>query len=322
MIKISIIIPCYNVEQYIERCYHSLHNQFDAHNVEFIFVNDGSTDNTLFILQDIKSKDNRVVLINQKNAGVSVARNAALAITKGEYTYLLDGDDYLTENALLDIKQVLENYHPDVLISAYNISMNNKELFKTLPFDEGLYQKDVFFASIPFFPTTSQLVYRTDIIKDKNVSFNPSIKCGEVYDFTINYMQHIDNIYVLNKPTFNYFQRNDSATHQPKLQNDITIINALNSIYQNGAELVNYGSFIVTAFKLMRCFSYTRYLKYSNDLKNIELIENVLSDVIVKRCIKDTLIKPHKLIKERLIALYIYIMPKRFGFTLLNRLIK
>lgn len=319
---ISVIIPCYNMEQYIERCYHSLQMQSDADNVEFIFVNDGSTDNTLSILQKIKSIDNRVVLINQNNAGVSVARNAALAIAKGEYVYLLDGDDYLTENAILGIKQVLDNFHPDLLISAFNISKNNKELFKTLPFNEGLYRKNVFFASIPFFPTAPKLVYRTDIIKEKNICFNPSIKCGEVYDFTINYMQYIDNIYVLNKPIFNYFQRNDSATHQPKPQNDITMINALNSIYQNGTELANYGSFIVTAFRLMRCFSYTRYLKYSKDLRNIEFIENVLSNAIVKRCIKDTLIKPHKLIKERLIALYIYIMPKRFGFTLLNWLIK
>lgn len=322
MKKISIIIPCYNMEQYIERCYQSLQAQSGADDVEFIFVNDGSTDNTLSKLSELKSIDSRVVIIDQKNAGVSAARNAAVVIAKGEYIYLLDGDDYLTENAISDIKQVLEIFHPDLLISAYNTSRNNIESYRPLPCKEGLFRKKVFFASIPFFPTAPQLVYRTDIIKDKNITFNSSIKCGEVYDFTINYMQYIDSIYVLNKPTFNYWQRNDSAIHQPKPQNDITIINALNSIYQNGGDLVTYGSFIVTAFKLMRSFSYTKYLKYSKDLRNIEFIENILSDTIVKQCIKDTLIKPHKLINERLIALYIYIMPKRFGFTLLNRLIK
>lgn len=309
------------MERFVERCYHSLVMQRDAVDVEFIFVNDGSSDNTLSILREIKAKDNRVVIIDQNNAGVSVARNSALAIAKGEYVYLLDGDDYLTIDAIFEIKQVLEIFHPDLLISAYNISKNNTELYRPLPFDEGLYHKKEFFENIPFFPTAPQLVYRKNIIKNNNIHFNPTIKCGEVYDFTINYMKYIDRIYVLNKPTFNYFQRNESATHQPKLQNDITIVNALNSIYSNGAELANYGSFIVTAFKLMRCFSYTRYLKYSIDSKNIEFIENILSDTIVKRCIRDTIIKRHKSIKERIVAIYIYIMPKRLGFTILNWLI-
>ena len=73
------------MERFVVRCYHSLAMQRDADDVEFIFVNDGSSDNTLSILREIKTKDKRVVIIDQNNAGVSVARNSALAIAKGEY---------------------------------------------------------------------------------------------------------------------------------------------------------------------------------------------------------------------------------------------
>lgn len=322
MKKLSVIIPCYNMEKYIERCYRSLVEQKDADDVEFIFVNDGSNDNTLSILQDIKAKDSRVVVVSQNNAGVSVARNAALTIANGEYVYLLDGDDYLTKNALFEIKQVLNEFHPDILISAYNISKNNTERFISLPFEEGLYYKKDFFAKIPLFPTAPQLVYRMDVIKEQNIRFDSSIKCGEVYAFTINYIRYIDKIFVLNKPTFNYYQRTDSAIHNPNFQNDITVIKALSSIYHNGVELEGYGAFVITAFKLMCAFSYNKYLKYSSDVNAVATIEKVISSDIAKRCIKDTLLKRHKFLKERMIALYMYIMPKRMGFQFLHWIIR
>ena len=76
------------MEKYLERCYNSLAIQKDADDVEFIFVNDGSKDRTLDILNGIKARDNRVVLINQENSGVSAARNSALCVVKGIYIYI------------------------------------------------------------------------------------------------------------------------------------------------------------------------------------------------------------------------------------------
>lgn len=322
MIKISIIVPCYNTGKYIKRCYNSLLIQKDADDVEFIFVNDGSTDNTLSILQNIGREDHRIVVIDQKNAGVSAARNAALEIAKGEYVYLLDGDDYLTKDAIFEIKQILRYHKTDIVISAYNSSRNNKETFRPLPFKEGLYNINDFWTSISYFPTAPQLVYRMDIIKNENIRFDSSLKCGEVYAFTVKCMRYMDTIYVLNKPTFNYYQRTDSAVHAPNYSNDITVVNALSSIYKDGESLSNYSSFAITAFKLMCAFSYNKYLKYSTDFKAVETIEYILSHNIIKRCIKDVLLKPHKFTKERLMALYMLLMPKKYGFQLINMLLK
>lgn len=323
MKKLSIIIPCYNVEQYISRCYKSLANQNNADDVEFIFINDGSNDRTLELLQEIEAKDNRVVIINQNNKGVSVARNSALEIIQGEYVYLLDADDYLTVDSIYAIKRIIDNYKPDIILTAYNISRNGIEKFKSLSIKSGMYDKVELFSEINCFPTSPKLVYRSNIINDKKLYFLSSVKCGEVYAFTMNYMKYANNVYVMDIPIFNYFMRNDSAIHKPNYQNDITVIKALSSIYDDGEELVNYGSFITTAFKLLCSFSYKKYLKYTSfDTEAIEAIKIIFSNQTVKRCVKDTLFKPHKLIFERLLALYIYMMPITFGFKLLNYLIK
>ena len=94
MSKISVIIPVYNGEKYIQRCVDSVLNQTYS-DIEIIVINDGSTDNTENIL---KSYSN-IVLINKENEGVSKARNTGLSLAKGDYVYFCDADDYLEKNA-------------------------------------------------------------------------------------------------------------------------------------------------------------------------------------------------------------------------------
>ncbi len=92
--KISVIIPVYNTERYLSRCLDSvLSNTYD--NLEVICINDGSTDNSINILDNYKVSDERVIVINQKNSGVSAARNAGLNVAKGEYIAFIDSDDWV-----------------------------------------------------------------------------------------------------------------------------------------------------------------------------------------------------------------------------------
>ena len=93
----SIIVPCYNVEKYIEKTIKSILTQtFD--DFELILVNDGSTDKTKNILDEYFQKDKRINVINKKNSGVSEARNEGIKIAVGKYIYFLDGDDYITND--------------------------------------------------------------------------------------------------------------------------------------------------------------------------------------------------------------------------------
>lgn len=98
MSKISVIIPVYNVSEYLEKCLWSVTNQ-TLQDIEIIVVNDGSTDNSLSILEKYAATDNRIIVINRTNGGVVSARKAGLNIAKGEYIHYLDGDDYMELNS-------------------------------------------------------------------------------------------------------------------------------------------------------------------------------------------------------------------------------
>ena len=96
--KVSIIVPVYNVEKYLKHCLDSLINQ-TMQDIEIICVNDGSKDNSLAILEDYVKRDKRIILLNQSNRGVSVARNNALKQVRGEYYMFVDSDDWIDANA-------------------------------------------------------------------------------------------------------------------------------------------------------------------------------------------------------------------------------
>lgn len=96
-IKVSVIVPVYNVEKYLRECLNSLVNQ-TLKEIEIICINDGSEDSSLEILNEYASKDSRFVIINQENSGQSVARNKGLDVAKGEYIGFVDSDDWVDLN--------------------------------------------------------------------------------------------------------------------------------------------------------------------------------------------------------------------------------
>ena len=91
---ISIIVPVYNVEQYVKCCVESIIQQ-TYKNLEIILVNDGSTDNSGYICDDLAKNDNRLRVIHQENKGLSAARNSGMSIAKGKYIGFVDSDDYI-----------------------------------------------------------------------------------------------------------------------------------------------------------------------------------------------------------------------------------
>ena len=111
---ISVIIPVYNVEEYLRECIDSVLNQTFS-DFEVILVNDGSTDSSGEICDEYVEKDERVTVIHQKNGGLSVARNIGLSEANGKYVYFLDSDDYISENALKTLLDIAENDNSDIV---------------------------------------------------------------------------------------------------------------------------------------------------------------------------------------------------------------
>ena len=98
--NISVIIPCYNAAQYLEKCLDSLIRQ-SYKNIEVICIDDGSIDRSIEILNKYKNEDDRIIIFRKENGGLSSARNAGMEIATGEYIYFLDSDDYLDLKALM-----------------------------------------------------------------------------------------------------------------------------------------------------------------------------------------------------------------------------
>lgn len=169
MVEVSVIIPVYNVEEYLEECLNSVINQ-TLNDIEIICINDGSTDNSLKILKDFAKRDNRIKVFNQKNKGAGATRNWAMKHANGKYVSFIDSDDYIREDALeLWYKNISFNESDVVISKIARFDENNNIDYKRPAFDMGKIFKDVDFDNFVF--------SYSDVKKHVlNTSYSPTIK--------------------------------------------------------------------------------------------------------------------------------------------------
>jgi glycosyltransferase involved in cell wall biosynthesis len=139
---ISIVVPVYNVESYLEKCIDSILNQSYS-NFELILVNDGSTDNSGKICSDFEKKDSRIKVINKDNGGLSDARNHGIDIASGRYITFIDSDDFVEVDYIFYLYNLLKKYGTKISICAYNILLENGEKINLgKGFEETLMSKE------------------------------------------------------------------------------------------------------------------------------------------------------------------------------------
>ena len=128
---LSIIIPVYNVERYIRSCIESIFKQgLDDNRFEVIIVNDGTQDQSMDMITDIIEQHNNILIINQANQGLSVARNNGISVAKGEYILMPDSDDLLIENSLLPLLESVLKSQADLIVADF-IGMTDEEIENT-----------------------------------------------------------------------------------------------------------------------------------------------------------------------------------------------
>lgn len=115
MVKVSVVIPVYNVEDYLEECLDSIINQ-TLDDIEIICINDGSTDSSLNILEKYANLDGRIIIHSQENSGLSASRNRGIDLSNGDYIYFIDSDDTLELNALSELYEFSNSNNLDLLI--------------------------------------------------------------------------------------------------------------------------------------------------------------------------------------------------------------
>lgn len=219
--KLSIIIPVYNVEQYLQCCVQSVLTQ-TYQDLQVILVNDGSTDSSGILCDQLAQQDSRIQVVHKENGGLSDARNAGLRVASGEYVLFLDSDDYYADNHVLDtLGNTLTQWdYPDALLFCRTDYYENlQSMHPELPYDEALLNKmdtplECFAAllhSQRFNMSACFQILKRSVLVDNDIHFVVGLR-NEDIDWSMQLWRHLQSVKVINLFAYVYRHRDKSIT--------------------------------------------------------------------------------------------------------------
>lgn len=215
MIKTSVIVPVYNVEQYLPKCLNSLINQ-TLKDIEIICINDESPDNCDKILEEYAKKDSRIVVLNEKNSGQGSARNRGLEIAKGKYIQFLDSDDFYEPTCCEEMYNLMEK-HQDIDVACFDTNIIY-DAYEDKKDSDANYFKMHFIGKTKVKPSMAhQLVdvncwnkiFKKSFIDNNNLRFPEKLHYEDVGFFWF-WITRANYIYFYNKKLTNYLRRRGS----------------------------------------------------------------------------------------------------------------
>ena len=223
--KFSIIIPIYNAEKYLNKCLDSIISQ-KYNKYEVILINDGSVDNSKEICENYCKLNNQFKLINQKNQGVSSARNNGLKKSKGDLILFIDSDDILEENAL---EIIVDNFKKnDLLCFGYSELYKGKK--NAVVFDKIINDKNEIEKRIVLNDKIGGYLwnkcFRANIIKINNLLFDENLHFCEDLVFVVDYFKYCNKVKYINKILYIYRMRKGSVTFDFFNKKNISILNS------------------------------------------------------------------------------------------------
>ena len=298
---ISIVIPIYNAEKYLEECLNSIKNQ-TYKNIEVIMVNDGSKDDSETICKRFSEDDARFRYFTKVNGGVSSARNLGLDNVKGDYITFIDADDWIAEKHLELLINSIKKTNSDIGVSSYK-EFNNKDTYyirvytkqeKNLLNFEKM-NRDEFLTLFPKLMSTNvcfnnavSKLFRKDLVK--NLRFDTSIKYGEDLDFYFRLYMNVDSISYVDELTYVYRIHGDSTTsnfNQEHAEQELAIFKQMyEKIQEIGLPSIHYFKKLKKLLGLRMDFLENKVLlnEYLDFLKNSEgtvTYPNTLISVVI-----------------------------------------
>ena len=255
MVKVSVVLPVYNVEPYLRDCMDSIVNQ-TLTDIEIICVNDGSPDNSLDILNEYAEKDSRVSVYSQENGGHAVATNRGMDLATGDYLFLMDSDDVLDLRALeLTYEKAIEKEVDFVLFKAINYDDENDRYYETEVYSmdkiaavvgEDVFNykdiKELMFGAIV---TPWSKLFKRDFIMDNNIRF-PEGLIFEDNVFFYEAMLKAKRIYFLKEFLFirRWYPKSSTMNGDLRFLNSIDVANLTIEVFKENGEFDNYRHYL------------------------------------------------------------------------------
>ncbi len=276
--KLSIIIPVYNAEKYLETCVMSFADSVKL-NYEVLLIDDGSTDNSLEVCNSLSERNSNIRVIKKENGGVSSARNRGITESKGEYLMFIDSDDYLEVGAINKIIDILNKKNNQLIIFGYNRVKNNAINTELASYSGDVCIDEVLKImldnkSLHYFNYPWNKIYNTKIIKENNLLFNEKINLGEDAIFNMKYMKYISAVMFVRKCIYNY-RVSEGNTLSTKIMSVDYLLTTYNTIFDSYVSLYKY---------------YNCYEKYKKEINSryLDYLIGLLNDLMREKNLKSS----------------------------------
>ena len=272
---ISVIVPVYNVSEYINECILSIVNQ-SYREIEIILVNDGSTDKSGFICEEWKLKDPRIIVIHQSNMGLPEARNTGIKAAKGEYIIFIDSDDWIDPCMLEDLKKQIVDYNSDISVCnlvTFNKNGSNDGVL-------GKYKNEIIdysnSNSLKFYYSSLDAccvhMFTSSIIVKNELLFVPkTVVAQEDFYFQIKVYTHAKRIATIKNKYYHYRERGSSISKKGQNRN----------FAKQCLNFTHLAQQYVTQNSDRNCFLFFEYQFINMMMTSINNVyENKLSDIV------------------------------------------
>ena len=279
MPKVSIIVPVYNVEKYIDKCLNSLVNQTLV-DIEIIVVNDGSKDNSIEIIKKyIEKYPNKIVYLEKENGGLSDARNYGMLYAKGEYIAFLDSDDYVELDMYEKMYELVKKEEADMVECDFYWEYPDR-----VKEDIGYIYKDKKEMTTTIRVVAWNKLIKREILEKSKVEFPKGYRYEDV-EFTYKLIPYLNKISFLKKPYVHYIQRDNSIanTQNERTKEIFDVLDHVIKYYKEKdiyEEYKNEIEYIYTRFLL--CSSFLRMVKIENKKTRKELLEKTWENLNTK----------------------------------------
>lgn len=213
MLRLSIVIPVYNVEKYVGRCLDSvLRQDIPVEDYEIVVVDDGSPDNSVNIVREYQKKYDNIRIVSRDNGGLSAARNTGLNEANGEYVWFIDSDDWVEDNCVGELLSLAEKKRLDVLCFNAKIYHSEDNIYdiKSPTEREGeVFNGQDFVAAVNTIPSAWSALYRRQYLIDNGLKFYENL-LHEDHEFTPRAYSLAGRIAYIHRNVYYYFQREGS----------------------------------------------------------------------------------------------------------------